>query len=269
MNIALLMAAERSSDGSVDETYKRKRTDDGKSPRPAQKANMAKFGIEEHQARALGMFGFDARKRKRNRFVSLAKRVQTVAERDARNASNSVTNSLILETWEHSLLQGNPLVKTEGHGDRLIKRINEALRYLDENGFERSSQQRLFHRAFMQASYGQIYGADLHKNLVRLLEQDNISELRTEVAITTPRRFGKTFSIGLWCAVILVLFDGHDSSIYSTSARVSKMLLQTTLRFVYILQSKYGGTIVGVDKNEYVVSKLQFFLFSFFLINPF
>lgn len=186
------------------------------------------------------------------RFVCLAKRVQRVAERDARQASDSITNSLILETWEHQLLEGNPLVKQECSGDRLVKRINEALRYLDQNGFERSSQQRLFHRAFMQASYEQLYGNELHKNLVRLLEEDGISEMRTEVAITTPRRFGKTFSIALWCACTLVLMNGHDSSIYSTSARVSKMLLQTTLRFVYMLQEKFGGKIIAIDKNEYV-----------------
>lgn len=190
---------------------------------------------------------------KRRRYVSLASKVHQVASKDAKKASMSVTNSLILQKWEHPLLKNNPLMKNECEGDVLVKRINSALKYLDEHGFERSSQQRLFHHAFMQSTYAQLYGQDLHRNLIRLLEDSNTSELRTEVACLTPRRFGKTFAVALWCASMLVCAKDHDSSIYSTSARVSKMLLQTILRFVAILQPVFGGKIVAIDKNEYVI----------------
>jgi len=186
----------------------------------------------------------------RRRYVSLARQVWEVAREDAKKATNVLTNSLVLRKWEYSLLEGNPMMKSQCEGDRLVKLIGEGLKYLDENGYERSSQQRLFHRAFMQASYKMLYGEDLHKHLIRILEENHVHELRTEVACTTPRRFGKTFSIAMWCAVWLVLATDHDSSIYSTSSRVSMMLLDLIIKMALILQRKFGGQIVSINKKE-------------------
>jgi hypothetical protein len=194
----------------------------------------------------------DARRAVRRRTVSLARQVWELAKADARRASDMLTNSLILQKWEYPLIIGNPMMKVECRGDRLVRLINEGLAYLDVNGYERSSQQRLFHRAFMQSSYKMLYGDELHKHLVRILEENNVCELRTEVACTTPRRFGKTFSIAMWCATWLVVGADHDSSIYSTSSRVSKMLLQLIIHMAGILQVKFGGAITTVDKNEFV-----------------
>ena len=179
-------------------------------------------------------------------YASFAHDVLNIAKRDANEASRALANSLVLQKWEYPVLSRTPAMKVESKGDRMVTRINEALAFLDENGYERSSQQRQFHAAFMQSSYKMLYREELHRHLTRLLRENRCSELRTEVACMTPRRFGKTFSIAMWCAAWLVVAQDHDSSIYSTSSRVSKMLLNLILHMAGILQQKFGGSITRI-----------------------
>lgn len=204
------------------------------------------------QPAALVKRAIEEKPEEERRYVSFASSVLLVAKKDARNASNALTNSLMLRKWEYSLLANNPVLKSECQGDLLVRRINDALSYLDCHGYPRSSHQRAFHRAFMQSSYKMLYGEELHRHLVRLLEENGVSEFRTEVACTTPRRFGKTFSIAMWCASWLVVARGHDSSIYSTSSRVSMMLLQLIITMAKILMKKFGGQISEINKKEHV-----------------
>ena len=193
--------------------------------------------------------------------LRFAPRAKGVARADAERASRRLLDATVLEKWEYPLIESNGTLQRiavsrgEGstidcEGDEIVRDVRAALVHLDKNGFERSAHQRLFHRSFMMASLEQFYRHELHRNLVRLLKDFGVSELHSEVAITTPRRFGKTWGVAMWAAVVLVVGRDHDTCIYSTGSRVSKMMLQTILRMVAVLQRRFGGQIISINKNE-------------------
>jgi len=189
--------------------------------------------------------------------LSFVNRIQSVAKKEQAKAARRLLDSTVLQKWEYPLVEKEHRLANSSHtdceGDVIVKAVNDAMEHLDNNGFMRSSHQRLFHRAFMMASLEQFYRQDLQRNLVRLLREYGASELHSEVAIMTPRRFGKTWGLAMWAACMLVVGRDHDTCIYSTGARVSKMMLQTILRMVRILQEKFGGAIISINKNEEVV----------------
>lgn len=189
--------------------------------------------------------------------LSFVKRVRKASRTEKERAARSLLDSRVYQKWEYEMLKHAHREASSAHtdceGDEMVKRVSEAMKILDENGFERSSHQRLFHRSFMMASLEQFYREDLQRNLVRLLREYGASELHSEVAIMTPRRFGKTWGVAMWAACMLVTGRDHDTCIYSTGARVSKMMLQTILRMVRVLMEHFGGGIISINKNEEVV----------------
>jgi len=165
----------------------------------------------------------------------------------------------VFEKWQYATLHPSQLV-TECQGDKRVRDMQQALEYLDAHGFPRSKHQKIFHRAFLAASYAQFYGDDLPQNLPRLLKENGWSELRSDVAIVTPRRFGKTWAVALWAVALLLTQPSHDVCIYSVAGRVSKMMLQTILRMAFILAQSpqfAGGSLVSVNKNEEIVWRTQ------------
>ena len=56
--------------------------------------------------------------------------------------------------------------------------------------------------------------------------------LAQEVLISTPRRFGKTISVSMFAAAMLVAAPQVEISIYSTCKRISQKLLRNVVKFV-------------------------------------
>lgn len=181
-------------------------------------------------------------------------RARKLAKRDTERAAQRLLDATVLQKWEYPLIENAHRLARSAHvdceGDTVRKEMERALTYLDDHGFERSSHQRLFHRAFMMSSLEQMYRGDLNRNLVRLLREYGTSELHSEVAIMTPRRFGKTWGVAMWCAAEIIVKRSHDDLIYSTGARVSKMFLQVILRMIRVLLQEFGGNITSINKNE-------------------
>ena len=78
-----------------------------------------------------------------------------------------------------------------------LRRINAFLNQIDANGFERSNHQCRFHDAFMKACARTIYKEEWGIHRTAIMRRNNWATSRSEVMVSTPRRFGKTFS----CAV--------------------------------------------------------------------
>lgn len=150
------------------------------------------------------------------------------------------------QAYEEDLLGGD---RDRCEGDEYVEQFEQALEFLDDNGYRRSMQQRVMHKAFLSISVTQLYADDLEQNLVRLLRKTGFSELRCETLILAPRRFGKTVSTALWIAVELVTLRGHDALVYSTNARASDALREKVYAVLRVLQPVYGGTIVRNAKG--------------------
>ncbi len=138
-------------------------------------------------------------------------------------------------------------------GDEKLSDLYEALDRLDEVGFKRSSAQRQFHMHYISACLKKIYGKDLNRNLARILKEHDLEELRSDVIVSTPRRWGKTFSVALYVAAYLWSQPGCEVSIYSTGRRASRKILALIWKMVVALAG--GERII----QEYNVENLVIF----------
>ena len=89
---------------------------------------------------------------------------------------------------------GEVLPTDEFEGDAALRTLNKLLSMVDDRGYQRSSQQLKFHHAFTRSTSRVIYRADWSKSQPKIMEKNNWDSTPSEILISTPRRFGKTFS---------------------------------------------------------------------------
>lgn len=175
------------------------------------------------------------------------------------------------QKWEYPLVEQWGAVggaaASVAEGDKRVQDVEDALSYLDTQGFERSKQQRIMHTAMIVLSLDSYYGDELDQHIVRLLRKYNLSELRTEGVFLAPRRFGKSVSVAMFAAAELVTQPtrergkiGHDVLIYSNNHRASSMLLMMIHGMVAILvdNPRFGGRIVQLNKKESLEVETRF-----------
>ena len=116
-------------------------------------------------------------------------------------------------------------------GDTNMRTLQKLLTRVDQRGFERSSQQlearsaphrfarmsftrvmrAQFHEAFLKAAARVIYRGDWETEKPAIMRQNGWETSNSEVLISTPRRFGKTFSCVRrpLCPLTRVLIPSH------------------------------------------------------------
>ena len=82
----------------------------------------------------------------------------------------------------------------EFQGDVNMRTLQKLLTRIDQRGFERSAQQLEFHVAFMKAAARVIYRGSWETERPAIMKRYGWETSNSEVLISTPRRFGKTFS---------------------------------------------------------------------------
>ena len=117
-------------------------------------------------------------------------------------------------------------------GDSVLARLYIAL---DSCGLERTSTQRFFHKTFVLSVLPWIYGKkDFSRFRERILLQNGIAsseKYNQFTLISTPRRWGKTTSVAIFCAV-----PDAWISVYSTGRRASKSLSDMVYKFLKRLE---------------------------------
>jgi len=81
----------------------------------------------------------------------------------------------------------------EMQGDVNMRTLEKLLIRVDQRGFERSSQQLEFHVAFLKAAARVIYRGSWETEKPAIMRKYGWETSNSEVLISTPRRFGKTF----------------------------------------------------------------------------
>ncbi len=188
--------------------------------------------------------------------LSMASFVRQTVNDDRREAAEKLRKSAVMMKHEYPLL--SRLNAKECEGDRRVRKLLEALAYIDKVMFRRSKQQKQIHFAMLLLSLESYYGDELNENLVRLLKKYKISELRTEGLFMAPRRFGKTVAISIFIGCELVTqpgdasnYLGHDVLVYSNNQRASSLVLMMTFRVTMALMAnpKFGGTLGNLEKR--------------------
>lgn len=110
---------------------------------------------------------------------------------------------------------------------------------LDTMGWNRSYHQRLFHEDFLKACTRSFWKLERpgqfardHQRVLRVNSWDHIAQ---EILISTPRRFGKTISVSMFCAAMLLACPGVEISIYSTCKRISQKILRNVQKFALMI----------------------------------
>ncbi|KAK3289740.1 hypothetical protein CYMTET_2869 [Cymbomonas tetramitiformis] len=115
-------------------------------------------------------------------------------------------------------------------GDKYLKDVHA---YLDSFGMERTNSQKQFHKAFLGATLAHIYGpGDFERHRTRILAQNNMSDPSFEVLVVTPRRWGKTTSVAMFVAALLLSVADMWVSVFSTGQRASSSLLEQVCKMI-------------------------------------
>jgi len=89
-------------------------------------------------------------------------------------------------------------------GDVHLRTMRTLLSLVDERGWERSAHQCQFHASFEKCVARVLYKKDDEWKTQRpaIMHRNNWDRCSSEVMISTPRRFGKTFSIAIFTACL-------------------------------------------------------------------
>jgi hypothetical protein len=126
---------------------------------------------------------------------------------------------------------------------------------LDTLGWARSYHQRLFHDDFLKACTRSFWKLEPpgqfardHQRVLRVNSWDHIAQ---EILISTPRRFGKTISVSMFCAAMLLSCPGVEISIYSTCKRISQKILRNVQKFALLIaDADYASLNFGVKREN-------------------
>jgi hypothetical protein len=129
------------------------------------------------------------------------------------------------------------------------------LNKLDTLGWSRSYHQRLFHDDFLKACTRSFWKLEPpgqfardHQRVLRMNSWDHIAQ---EILISTPRRFGKTISVSMFCAAMLLACPGVEISIYSTCKRISQKILRNVQKFALLIaDADYASLNFSVKREN-------------------
>jgi hypothetical protein len=123
-----------------------------------------------------------------------------------------------------------------------MARLREALNALDRCGWKRSYHQRMFHEEYLRSATRVFFKTEKPGSFERahkkVLELNGWDSLQQEILISTPRRFGKTISISLFCAALMFACPAVECSIYSTCKRISQKLLRNVCKFLDMIYTE-------------------------------
>lgn len=176
----------------------------------------------------------------------------------------------------------------ESKGLQGDKRV-ESLRYLLENGFVddqakriiRSREQRQLHevstpkllhvfivhsdttQVYIRSCLPKLYQNEWEDSQERILNMFGIDKLQQEALVVMPRRSGKTWSMAMFCAAMLIVCSDIEISVFATGQRTASKLLKLMTKmmgrllefindddFKIIQQNKESVILLGPDKTE-------------------
>lgn len=133
-------------------------------------------------------------------------------------------------------------------------RYLKILKILDSfEGVERHENQKLWHWWMIVACLRHIYGSDWQNASTRVLRSLGLKEIRTEILVMTPRRFGKTWSVSMIVCALLLSVPGFRIAVISPGSRTSGKMLEEIKRMMGRL-SGADRHICGMDKTKMFVS---------------
>ena len=114
-------------------------------------------------------------------------------------------------------------------GESILKHIRQVL---DEFGYTRTDQQKVFHEHMINACLPIIFGDELQFHMDRILKENSWEEIMQELLCVTPRRFGKTWAVAMFCAAILVCVPYVEVVVFAMAMRAARKMLALIDKFL-------------------------------------
>jgi len=150
------------------------------------------------------------------------------------------------------------IINATSTGDENFKRLKDGL---DQTGLKRSRNQMQFHDAMLKATVAKCYGNEysLHEERIKTeMNWDDTKErITNQVMISTPRRWGKTFSVAMFIAAFANGVRGSEQAVFSTGRRASTRL-RDHVQDLLIRMRDLGHTDFKIAKSNVETLWLQF-----------
>jgi len=220
--------------------------DDGASDPPQQTAPLCecvRSSFADHAAHL--------RTARRRRRTELA--INTVVPAPVGNEGDA-TGPATASAVTNSANAGERIDSDKFDGDCVLRTLNSLLAMVDDRGYARSPQQVQFHDAFIRASSRVMYRSDWSKSKPAIMESNNWADCPSQILVSTPRRFGKTFSIAIFVAA-LALSCGLEVVVFSPARRASRKLLERIVEFIRLLDC--GDRIMEFNQEQCRLKSFQ------------
>lgn len=126
-----------------------------------------------------------------------------------------------------------------GDGDDRLAMIHKTLESF--GSLKRAPHQVQFQRHLITSCLPHIYKGEWEWNQLRILKQHNLKRINYEVFIIAPRRFGKTYTISMMVAALLLCVIGIRIIVLSTCKRASLSLARTVKKFIELSTTHEGA----------------------------
>ena len=133
-------------------------------------------------------------------------------------------------------------------------RLQKLQWWLNNLGVLRSPDQQLFHVHFTNACLPKIYGEFWNESCVRVMASRGIKKIQNEVLATTPRRWGKTWSVALFVLALMLACPGIRVCVFSTGKRASGSLMEIMLQFLGNVPSLRGRVAKQNQEELYIAA---------------
>lgn len=133
-------------------------------------------------------------------------------------------------------------------------RAANVLKRLNNLGYVRSKDQMWFHQAFFQACLPKIYGKEWENSSMRVMEAYGITDIRYEVMAMTPRRWGKTVSVAMFVAALLLDVPGLTIAVFSTGKRASGSLTELVKKIICNVKGGAARIVKQSQEDLYIAA---------------
>ena len=122
-------------------------------------------------------------------------------------------------------------------GDQVLEKLNQTLDMFEPR---RAPHQVIFHRHFIRSCLPKIYGADWDQMAPTVLARMGLREIKQETLVVTPRRYGKTVAVAMFCAAMIYCVSDLEIGIFSTGKRAAAKLMAKTWQLFMQLPGAKG-----------------------------
>jgi hypothetical protein len=140
---------------------------------------------------------------------------------------------------------------TKMTGDQKLRRLRKILGDPNVFGVKRGDIQVMFHEEFIQACLSILYRGEWEQNFDEIMRRNRVISNARERFIICPRRFGKTWSVAMFCAAFLWCIPGVTVSIFSRGKRMAQKLMYLCLR--YLLKLPGFKDFVKTSNSEQII----------------